>query len=74
MTKMYQCDLSNGSTHTRAYIEEKGAVVGAKVTLKDSDEPGKLWTVDSVSTMSIEEKYLNELKTAYRKQREASDI
>ena len=71
---MYQCDLSNGSTKTRAYIEEKGAFVGAKVRLKDSDDDSVYWNVDSVANVGIDEKYLSELKTAYRKQRAASDI
>lgn len=74
MTMLYQCDFSNGSSRTRAYIEEKAAKVGCKVQLKDSEDPDVFWTVDSVPNIGIKDKYLAELKTAYRKQREASDI
>lgn len=74
MTLLYQCDLSSGATKTRAYIPQKGAVVGSVLSLKDSDDPDRRWTVESVADKGIEESYLNELKVAYRKQREASDI
>jgi len=71
---MYQCDLSHGATKTRAYIEARGAKVGSKVQLKDSGDDTIFWTVDSVADKGIEKEYLDELKVAYRKQREASDI
>lgn len=74
MTLLYQCDLSSGSTRTRAYIPAKGAIKGATIKLKDSDDDTRPWVVESVSDKGIEESYLSELKVAYRKQREASDI
>lgn len=74
MTMLYQCDLSSGTTRTRAYIPAKGAIKGATIKFKDSDDDTREWTVESVSDMGIEEKYLSELNQAYRKQREASDI
>lgn len=74
MTMLYQCDLSSGTTRTRAYIPAKGAFIGATIKLKDSDDDTRDWVVESVASQGIEEKYLNELKVAYRKQREASDI
>lgn len=74
MTTMFQCDLSHGNTKTRAYIEARGAKVGSLVQFKDSDDDSVFWRVDSVSDKGIEKQYLDELKVAYRKQREASDI
>ena len=74
MTKLYQCDLECGERRTRAYIEEKSAVVGTRGTLRDAEDTESRWTVVDVPNVGIEERYLQELKTAYRKQREASDI
>jgi hypothetical protein len=74
MTTMFQCDLSHGTTHQRAYIEERGAKIGNRIKLKDSDDPSIYWTVDSVASKGIDKDYLETLKVAYRKQREASDI
>lgn len=74
--QLVQCDLrhENGTTWTRAYIEEPKAEVGKFVTLKDSDTPEDRWEVMSTPNVGIDEKYLSELKVAYRKQRVASDI
>lgn len=73
--KMYQCDLVDTyGGETRAYITEKAAVVGKKVKLTDANNPDMIWTVTSVPSIGIEEKYLKELQISYRKQREASDI
>ncbi len=74
MTTMYQCDLSSGITRTRAYIEARGAKIGARVRLTDSEDDTRYWRVDSVSDKPIDKQYLEELKTAYRSQRKASDI
>ena len=76
MTTLYQCDLvqDNGTTRTKAYIPAKVAKVGKRITLEDSNNPLVKWTVESVPDKGIDEKYLSELKVAYRKQREASDI
>lgn len=48
MDKLYQCDLSQGTTRTRGYIPERAAKVGAMVEIKDKGFDG-LWRVDSVS-------------------------
>lgn len=74
MTTMYQCDLSHGNTRTRAYIEARGAKVGARVRLTDTEDDTQYWRVDSVSDKGIDKQYLDELKVAYRGQRKASDI
>jgi len=74
MTMLYQCDLSSGSSKTRAYIPAKGAKIGSSFKLKDSDDPEKMWTVESVSDIGIDEKYLAQLNIWNRDQRKGSDI
>lgn len=74
MTMLYQCDMSSGTTRTRAYIPVKGAKVGSIVKFKDSDDDTREWRVESVSDTGIDERYLSELVSAYRNQRKASDI
>lgn len=53
MTKYFQCDLSQGTTRTTAYIEERGAIVGKSVEIKEEGFSGR-WTVDQVSSMGID--------------------
>jgi len=52
------CLLRNGNTHTKGYIEERGAKLGAKVELLDSDTEG-LWEVITVSDSRITREELN---------------
>jgi len=73
---LVQCDLrhENGTTHTRAFLENDKARLGVFVTLKDSEDPEAKWEVIGTPETGIDSKYLQELKSAHRKQREASDI
>lgn len=58
MTKVYyQCDLSQGSTRTHGYLEERAAIPGAQVEIKEPGFSG-LWTVDAVSDRGITEEKL----------------
>lgn len=59
MTTMYQCDLSRGDARTRAYIEERGARLGASVELKEKGFEG-FWRVDAVADTGIDAKALGE--------------
>lgn len=61
MTTYYQCDLSQGSTRTTAYIEERGAKLGARVEIKTSGFDG-LWEVIQVADKGIEGAILSELQ------------
>lgn len=61
--KYYQCKLSQGSGRTQAYIEERGAILGALVELKGI---GGLWKVDSVPTVGIEEDRLRDKQAMNR--------
>lgn len=70
----FQCDLASGTTRTHSYIEEKLAVVGKRVKLKDTDEPEREWTILAVADKGITAQYLTFMDIANRKQREASDI
>jgi hypothetical protein len=49
-----QCTLQHENTHTVAWIEEWGAVVGKIVKLKDSDYPEQLWKVTEAGSHRIE--------------------
>jgi hypothetical protein len=44
MKQYVQCRLSQGTKRTIGYIEDRGALLGARVEI---DELGGLWTVDS---------------------------
>lgn len=57
--KYYQCDLSQGTTRTTAYIEERGAIVGKSVEIKEDGFSGR-WTVDQVGSTGIDESVLRE--------------
>jgi hypothetical protein len=58
MTKLYyQCDLSQGTTRTHGYLEERAAIPGAQVEIKDEGFGG-LWTVDAVADKGISEEKL----------------
>jgi len=54
MSKYFQCSLSQGTGRTQAFIEEKGAIVGALVEIK-SDEFHGLWRVDAVGDIGVDE-------------------
>lgn len=57
MTMYYQCDLSQGTTRTCGYIEERAAKPGVQVEIKEPGFTG-LWTVDAVSDKGISEEKL----------------
>ncbi|QIG71255.1 hypothetical protein EVB32_147 [Rhizobium phage RHph_TM39] len=59
--KYFQCDLSQGTGRTTAYIEERGAKVGAFVEVKDENFNG-LWRVDQVSDHGVEGEHLRDLQ------------
>lgn len=59
MSRYHQCDMSQGTTRTRAYIEERGAVVGRLVEITEDGYSG-LWRVDSVGQPGIEREELRE--------------
>lgn len=61
--KYYQCNLSQGSGRTQAYIEERGAIAGARVELKGVEG---LWVVDQVSDIGIDEDRLREKQSMNR--------
>lgn len=56
-TTYYQCDLSQGTTRTHGYIEERAAIPGAQVEIKEPGFDG-LWTVEAVSDKGISEEKL----------------
>ncbi len=40
----YHVELEDGNTRRTCWVDKRVSV-GDRVTLKDSDEPGRLWTV-----------------------------
>lgn len=70
-----QCTFQCGNTVQTAWIEERGAKVGSKITLKtDGEDPSKFWTVLQVGSERMPEKRAKEFERAYTKHREFSDI
>jgi hypothetical protein len=55
----FQCELSQGTRRTRGYIEQRGAVRGRLVEIKDDGFDG-LWRVDQVADRGVEERALRE--------------
>lgn len=58
--KYHQCDLANGNARTRAYIAERGAIIGARVELREGGYDDGLWTVTSVGYPGLDEALLSE--------------
>lgn len=59
-TMMYfQCELSQGNRRTRGYIEQRGAIEGRLVSIKDDGFDG-LWRVDQVADRGVDERALRE--------------
>lgn len=52
--RYYQCDFIQGNRHTTGWIEERGAIEGARVELKDPGLAGHLWEVRKVYSASFE--------------------
>lgn len=61
MTFYRQCKLVSGNAHTTAWIKEKGAVVGKFIHLDDSDEPERVWKVETVSDVRLEQSVMQEV-------------
>ncbi|TLX17210.1 hypothetical protein [Rhizobium sp. MHM7A] len=57
--RYFQCNLSQGTGRTTAYIPERGAVVGKSVEIKDDSFTGR-WQVDQVADKGISEEMLRE--------------
>jgi len=61
-TKMYfQCDLSQGTGRDKAYIEDRGAVIGHMVEL-GGEGTENFWRIDSVSSVGLTEETLKKLQ------------
>lgn len=54
-----QCTLRAQNTEQVAWIEERGARVGFRVTLKDTEDPQQLWTVMTVSNHRLSKEDVN---------------
>jgi len=67
-----QCKFKKGDSYQHAWIEERGAKVGAMVELK-SDNHEK-WEVVSVGEGRQSAEMVQELSSDYKSQRKASDI
>lgn len=72
--KFRMCLLRNGTTHTKAYIEERGAGVGKRVELLDVKEPTGLWEVLSVSDKAVDKSVLIDIQHSLRNHRKVTDI
>lgn len=76
MTQIFyrQCVFKQGDKVQTAWIEERGAKVGARVTFKDAPDDAGLWEVESVGEERMPEKRAKEFERAYLHHRECSDI
>ena len=68
-----QCTFKSGNSTTTAWIEERGAKVGKKVTFKDEDEK-RWWEVTAVSDTRMDEQRVKEQEKNAKNHRKASDI
>lgn len=62
----YQCRFRRGTERTVAWIEARGAKIGAQVELTTLDENGP-WVVEDVSRAPLEEDALKDLQRLNRK-------
>lgn len=69
-----QCTLRSGNTETVAWIEEHGARVGNRVTLKDTEDPEKIWTVRTASTQRLSQETVQENEHRHSKWHQQVDI
>ena len=60
-----QCSFKQSNKRTVAWIEERGAKVGYKVSFKDEDDGG-LWEVTSVSDSRITEEAAKRTERLYK--------
>lgn len=68
--KYYQCELTQGNLKQVAWIEERGAIVGKNVEIKD--DSGR-WDVVAVYPHSLEAKALQEFQQNSRNFKEKTD-
>lgn len=61
----YQCEMEQGSTRTRAYIEERGATIGKSITIDEDGFEGR-WTVISVADKGITKEVLRDKQSMDR--------
>jgi hypothetical protein len=64
--RYFQCRFRRGSERTVAWIEERGAKVGARVQLTSLDD-GAAWDVETVGKPGLESAALSELQRLNRK-------
>lgn len=69
-----QCTLRHQDTEQVAWIEEYGAKVGNRITLKDSGDPTTLWTVMTVSRYRLTQQEVNDNQHRHAKWHEQVDI
>lgn len=62
----YQCDLSQGTGRDKAFIDERGAVVGNTVELGGSGT-NDFWRVDNVSFIGLTEDTIKTLQERHHK-------
>lgn len=67
-----QCTLQHKNTQTVAWISEKGAKVGFRVTLEE--DPNLWWTVVQAGTTRLPKDEALDRERDYLHQRRASDI
>ena len=61
----YQCRFRRGAERTVAWIEARGATVGAHVELRTLDE-GPAWQVESVNGAPLEQEALRDMQDKNR--------
>jgi len=64
--RYFQCRFRRGPERTVAWIEERGAKVGARVQLTSLDD-GEAWLVESVAKPGLESAALSDLQRLNRK-------
>lgn len=64
--RYFQCRFRRGSERTVAWIEERGAKVGARVQLTSLDD-GAAWDVETVGKPGLEKAALTDLQRLNRK-------
>lgn len=64
--RVYQCRFRRGAERTVAWIEARGAKLGAWVDLETLDDGG-LWEVEAVFDAPLEDRALKEMQRLNRK-------
>jgi hypothetical protein len=64
--RYFQCRFRRGSERTVAWIDERGAKVGARVQLTSLDD-GSAWDVETVGKPGLESAALTDLQRLNRK-------